>query len=267
MIRFTDATILEETIEENFLIPSEKFRLRSHSDLLSLMDKIDVLPEMIGFLCKVDTPAPSGANQSKRVILHICMEEGINLSLTIWDALVDSFATKFSEIDERYIVIIATSILQKSFGDRMFIMKLKTTLKTVRAKPMIPMNIELLKYYPSSTTKKSRINLPFMRALFFTNNGSLEVTPAVRYNFNKIMDEDTVQVGRDRVSTSVLNIVGKTYKFQVKVTPYNFRAKYQFFTVSRIMNISEPATEEHLQKKISVIEEVESSCSPNISTN
>ncbi|KAL8535111.1 hypothetical protein ACS0TY_010940 [Phlomoides rotata] len=141
MIRFTDATILEETIEENFLIPSEKFRLPSHSDLLSLMDKIDVLPgifsflpfinffyyfnislnlqfleEMIGFLCKVDIPAPSGANQSKRVILHICMEEGINLSLTIWDALVDSFATKFSEIDERYIVIIATSILQKSFG-------------------------------------------------------------------------------------------------------------------------------------------------------
>ncbi|KAL8535112.1 hypothetical protein ACS0TY_010941 [Phlomoides rotata] len=60
------------------------------------------------------------------------------------------------------------------------------------------------------------------------------------------------------------SIVGKTYKFQVKVTPYNFRAKYQFFTILRIMNISEPPTEEHLQKKISVIEEAESSCSPTL---
>ncbi|KAL8533606.1 hypothetical protein ACS0TY_009855 [Phlomoides rotata] len=111
MIRFTDATTLEETVEVNFLIPSEKFHLHGHSDLLSLMDKIDVLP--------VDTHAPSGANQSKRVILHICMEEGINLRLTIWDALADSFATKFGEIDERNIVIIATSILPKSFGGKL----------------------------------------------------------------------------------------------------------------------------------------------------
>ncbi|KAL8487924.1 hypothetical protein ACS0TY_024281 [Phlomoides rotata] len=74
---------------------------------------------MIGFLCKVDIPAPSGANQSKRVILHICMEEGINLRLTIWDALADSFATKFREIDERNIVIVATSILPKSFGGKL----------------------------------------------------------------------------------------------------------------------------------------------------
>ncbi|KAL8533607.1 hypothetical protein ACS0TY_009856 [Phlomoides rotata] len=76
--------------------------------------------------------------------------------------------------------------------------------------------------------------------------------------------EDTVQDGRDRAPTSFLNIVGKTYKFQVKVTPYNFRAKYQSFTVSRIMNITDPATEEHLQKKISVIEEAESSSSPTL---
>ncbi|KAL8550884.1 hypothetical protein ACS0TY_000094 [Phlomoides rotata] len=75
---------------------------------------------------------------------------------------------------------------------------------------------------------------------------------------------DTVQNGRDRAPTSVLNIVGKTYKFQVKVTPYNFRAKYQSFTVSRIMNITDPATEEHLQKKISVIEEAESSSNPTL---
>ncbi|KAL8479551.1 hypothetical protein ACS0TY_026449 [Phlomoides rotata] len=44
--------------------------------------------------------------------------------------------------------------------------------------------------------------------------------------------EDNVQDGRDRAPASVLNIVGKSFKFQVKVTPYNFRAKYQSFTVS-----------------------------------
>ncbi|KAL8541071.1 hypothetical protein ACS0TY_002380 [Phlomoides rotata] len=76
--------------------------------------------------------------------------------------------------------------------------------------------------------------------------------------------ENTVQDGRDRAPTNVLNIVGKTYKFQVKVTPYNFRAKYQSFTVSRIMNISDPVIEEHPQKKISVIEEEESSSSPTL---
>ncbi|KAL8520323.1 hypothetical protein ACS0TY_011029 [Phlomoides rotata] len=78
------------------------------------------------------------------------------------------------------------------------------------------------------------------------------------------MGEDTVQDERDRALASVLNIVGKTYKFQVKVTPYNFRAKFQSFTVLRIMNIYEPATEEPLQKKISVIEEAESSSSPTL---
>ncbi|KAL8503358.1 hypothetical protein ACS0TY_022191 [Phlomoides rotata] len=73
---------------------------------------------MIGYLCKVETPAPSGPNQSKRVILHIYMEEGIKLRLTIWDGLTDSFKAKFREIDERTIVIIATSILPKSFGGK-----------------------------------------------------------------------------------------------------------------------------------------------------
>ncbi|KAL8515599.1 hypothetical protein ACS0TY_014334 [Phlomoides rotata] len=118
MIRFTDATILEEAVEEFFSIRSEKFRLHNHSDLLSLMDKIEYLSDTIGYLCKVDTHAPSGANQSKRVILHIFIEEGIKLRLTIWDGLADSFATKFREIDERIIVIIATSILPKSFGGK-----------------------------------------------------------------------------------------------------------------------------------------------------
>ncbi|KAL8464066.1 hypothetical protein ACS0TY_033838 [Phlomoides rotata] len=323
IIRFTDTTILEETVEENFVIPSEKFRLHSHSDLLSLMEKIDFLPDMIGFLYKVDTPAPSGANQSKRVILHICMEEGINLRLTIWDALADSFATKFKEIDERIIVIIATSILPKSFGDRMFILKLKTALKMVRTKTMIPMIIVFLKYYPSSPTKKSRSKNSFARqrlqrsyyngwnyiscskcfGKMETENSSLncsncndshsvgvlrfrleievddgsdcttfvifdkDVKQLTKTTASELMaenGEDNVQDGRDRAPASILNIVGKSFKFQVKVTSYNFRAKYQSFTVSRIMNISEPATEEHLQKKLSVIGEAESSSSPTL---
>ncbi|KAL8491743.1 hypothetical protein ACS0TY_023366 [Phlomoides rotata] len=75
--------------------------------------------------------------------------------------------------------------------------------------------------------------------------------------------EDTVKDGRDQAPVSTLNIVGKTYKFQVKVTSYNFRAKYQSFTVSRILSdISEPGTEEPHQKKNSVNEEAETSSSP-----
>ncbi|KAL8550877.1 hypothetical protein ACS0TY_000092 [Phlomoides rotata] len=193
MIRFTDATTLEETVEENFLIPSEKFHLHSHSDLLSLMDKIDVLPDI------------------------------------------------------------------------MFILK----LKMVRAKTMIQMNIVFLKYYPSSPMKKSKLRLEVevddgrdctMFVIF--DKDAKQLTKSTTAEL--MAKNDTVQNGRDRAPTSVLNIVGKTYKFQVKVTPYNFRAKYQSFTVSRIMNITDPATEEHLQKKISVIEEAESSSNPTL---
>ncbi|KAL8502643.1 hypothetical protein ACS0TY_021683 [Phlomoides rotata] len=172
MIRFTDATILEEAVGENFLIPSEKFRLHNHN--------------MIGYLCKVDTLAPFGANQSKRIILHICMEEGINLCLTIWDGLADSFATKFKEIDERNIIIIATSILPKSFGGKLCLSASSSTkiylngdfedVKAFRVRQNvhpeiednfkngesknndpIPKNIVLLKFCPSSPTKKSRL--------------------------------------------------------------------------------------------------------------
>ncbi|KAL8498562.1 hypothetical protein ACS0TY_021774 [Phlomoides rotata] len=246
MIRFTDATTLEETVEENFLIPSEKFHLHSHSDLLSLMDKIDVLPDMISFLCKVDTHAPSGANQSKRVILHICMEEGINLRLTIWDALADSFATKFREIDERNIVIIATRklCLSASSSTKIYLNGDFEVVKDFRTRHNV---------HPEIEDGESKNNDP--------NEYSIpEILSFISHE--KEQGEDTVQDGRDRAPTSVLNIVGKTYKFQVKVTPYNFRAKYQSFTVSRIMNITDPTTEEHLQKKISVIEEAESSSSP-----
>ncbi|KAL8470775.1 hypothetical protein ACS0TY_033375 [Phlomoides rotata] len=64
------------------------------------------------------------------------------------------------------------------------------------------------------------------------------------------MGENSVKDGHDRAPASVLNIVGKMYKFQVKITPYNFRAKYQSFTVSRILgDISNLEAEEHHQKK------------------
>ncbi|KAL8521744.1 hypothetical protein ACS0TY_012040 [Phlomoides rotata] len=232
MIRFTDATILEENVEENFLIPSEKFRLHSHSDLLSLMDKIVVLPDMIGFLCKVDTSAPSGANQSKREILHICMEEGIILRLTIWDALADSFATKFREIDEKNIVIIATSILPKSFGGKLCLSASSST------KIYLNGDFEVVKDF------RARHNVhPEIEDGESKNNDPNEYSIAEILSFifhEKEHGEDTVQDGRDRAPTSVLNIVEKTYKFQVK------------------------ATKEHLQKKISVIEEAESSSSPTL---
>ncbi|KAL8538118.1 hypothetical protein ACS0TY_000176 [Phlomoides rotata] len=311
------------------------------------MDKIDVFPDMIGFLCKVDTPAPSGANQSKRVILHICMEEGINLRLTIWDALVDSFATKFREIDERNIVIIATSILPKSFGGKLCLSASSSTkiylngdfevVKDFRSRHNVYPEIEdgesknndpneysIAEILSFISHEKEQVKEFFCKAkitevvlhngwnyiscskcfrkmekanssLNCSNCNDSHSVAVLRFRLEVEVDdgrdcttfvifdkdakqltkptaaelmaknrENTVQDGRDRAPTSVLNIVGKTYKFQVKVTPYNFRAKYQSFTVSRIMNITDPVTEEHLQKKISVIEEAESSSSPTL---
>ncbi|KAL8509895.1 hypothetical protein ACS0TY_016932 [Phlomoides rotata] len=75
--------------------------------------------------------------------------------------------------------------------------------------------------------------------------------------------DDPVEDRSDRVPANILNIVGKTFKFRVKVTPFNFRAKYQSFTVSRIINISDPATEEPLQEKIPDIDEAEPSNNPS----
>ncbi|KAL8507948.1 hypothetical protein ACS0TY_018482 [Phlomoides rotata] len=41
MIRFTDATTFEEVVEENYGIRPEKFRLHTHNELCSLIDKTE----------------------------------------------------------------------------------------------------------------------------------------------------------------------------------------------------------------------------------
>ncbi|KAL8522108.1 hypothetical protein ACS0TY_012307 [Phlomoides rotata] len=139
---------------------------------------------MIGFLCKVDTPGHSGQIKAKRVILHIFVEEGIKLRLTIWEGLADSFLAKVKDIDERTIVILATSLLPKSFGGKLCLNassstkiylnadfedvkdfrarhKLKTVIKMVKATSMIHVCIVFPKYYTSFPTKKSRYTSSF----------------------------------------------------------------------------------------------------------
>ncbi|KAL8469180.1 hypothetical protein ACS0TY_032127 [Phlomoides rotata] len=161
MIRFTDATIFEEAVEENYVIRPEKFRLHNHNELCSLIDRTEDLPDMIGFLCKIDTPGPSGQNKAKRVILHIYVEE-FRLEVEVED---ESDTTTFVIIDKDARQMMKTTI---------------TTLMTEK-------------------------------------------------------EQDVVKDEHDRAPASILNIVGKMFKFLVKVTSYNFIAKYQSFTVLRIV--------------------------------
>ncbi|KAL8462938.1 hypothetical protein ACS0TY_033812 [Phlomoides rotata] len=261
---------------------------------------------MIGFLCKVDTRTLWTDQSQKSNSSHLrgrpphslpqifaFERRGIKLRLTIWEGLADSFLAKVKDIDERTIVILATSLLPKSFGGKLCINassstkiylnadfedvkdfrarhKLKTVIKMVKATSMIHVCIVFPKYYTSFPTKKSRFRLEVevedesdtaTFVIFYKDAKQMMKTTAAALMTEK--DQDAVKDDHDRAPVSILNIVGKMYQFLVKVTPYNFRVKYQSFTVSRIVeDISKFDTEETHQKKSLVSKKAETSNSP-----
>ncbi|KAL8541309.1 hypothetical protein ACS0TY_002528 [Phlomoides rotata] len=112
MIRFTRATNMEEVEEENYVISPEKFRFRSHAELLQLADKNEDLPDVIGFLISFD-------KASNRAVLDVFLEEEITTRLTIWDDLADSIEKKLREINDKSIIIVATCLIPKKFGGKL----------------------------------------------------------------------------------------------------------------------------------------------------
>ncbi|RIA03960.1 hypothetical protein BRARA_K01849 [Brassica rapa] len=71
---------------------------------------------------------------------------------------------------------------------------------------------------------------------------------SLRYRVEMVVTDDTAEgtfVCFDGVMTKLHNLrarmEGKTYTFQVRVTPYNFTVNHQTFTVSRIINEVERA--------------------------
>lgn len=48
--------------------------------------------------------------------------------------------------------------------------------------------------------------------------------------------EEQTNQGNQKVPKCLLDIVGKTMDFQVKIAAYNFTASFQTFTVTRITN-------------------------------
>lgn len=338
IIRFTDSTFIEEVDEATNVIPPEKFHLHSRDELLQLVDKNEYLPDVIGFLCQFEKAKVYGENKPKRAVLHIYLEERIKIRLTIWDNMVDTIEEKLQEINERTIVIVATSLLPKMFSGTLCLNPSSATkiylnadfeiirdfcgrmkyqpefdhsYKTVASKDSdtrLHSISEMLNFiYNEKEQEKEFTCKATVREVILRNGWNyiscsncarkMEKTDTtltcnyckdsksvgvLRFRIEVVVDDgrdtttfvifdkdakkitnttatalmeykegDADKDKHDQVPASVLNIVGKTFKFQIKITQYNFRAKYQSFTVSRILDDTLATEIEEPQQKTS----------------
>ncbi|CAH2047989.1 unnamed protein product, partial [Thlaspi arvense] len=264
-ICFTDHTTMVEVSEGEQEIDEQKFRLRTFNDFSAIADMETDLFDVIGQLrlisgdnlhsvtANATAPEVLGNRSKDRVFLHLLMRELGDGRDNIAEVTSSSAAiTKLETVslNEIYQFIKTETPQVASFFCYCTIVDVPEQAGWCYISCKCKSKLGKSKVSLYCTTCKQTNNIGLIRYRFEIsvrdeNNDAAtfvlfdpDVMKLLGRSANDVLNEN-IQVGGDATNTNIpeclKKIIGRTCKFQIKITSFNFETSRQIITVSRIV--------------------------------
>ncbi|CAN6818336.1 unnamed protein product [Brassica oleracea] len=230
LIQFTQQTVLAPTDHAGHDIERQNFRIRSYAEFNEAVNKNEDLYDALGKLVLINDENFNNGVTNKRIDIDMQLKDGPIVRVTLWGKVAANFQKKLMESVDKPLVLLATTMNPKTFRD---VFCLSSTSST--------------RIFFDSDIEPTTNYLTWLRE----NGKDFEVTTSevtkpetvTLSELHQFLQNDTPPDGENGVIDihnsipgCLEEIVGCTYKFEVKFTPFNFTTPtHQTFTVTQIL--------------------------------
>ncbi|KAG2264705.1 hypothetical protein Bca52824_071784 [Brassica carinata] len=231
----------------------DRFRFYGYEEFESACDLKGDLYDYIGHIKLVNEQALGDGLvldeveivSSRRILVHVQTHDGPVMKLYLWDTAATDFCLKFKAQENTPSVILVTTVNPKRFGGTLTISSLSSS------RVFLDLDVQPTKDYlawlGSNSEAANRINADIVTKAETVTIGEL---------FTYIKQEGAKaneSVGDDAVvpvPQALIDTIGQTRKFVVKVSKHNLEGKTQALTVTKVLPLEVPVLEDVLDENV-----------------
>ncbi|KAG2311106.1 hypothetical protein Bca52824_022663 [Brassica carinata] len=263
IVTFPWSSILCDLKDSLVLFPEDRFRFYGYEEFEAACDKKGDLYDYIGHLKLVNGKTLSDSlvldedviSSTRRILVHVQTYDGPVMKLCLWDKAATDFCEKFKSHGSTPSVILVTTLNPKRIGGAL-------TLNTLSpSRVFFDLDVQptrdYLTWLSSNSDVANRVNADIV-----TKTETVTIGELFSY-MKKEGAKANEGVGDDHVvpvPQALIDTIGTTHKFIVKVSTHNLTGKTKSLTVTKVHppeapvangdieeNVNVPSTEEALQ--------------------
>ncbi|KAG2327860.1 hypothetical protein Bca52824_010588 [Brassica carinata] len=270
-ITFSWNSVLSDLEDSLAWFPEDRFRFHGYEEFEAACDLKGDLYDYVGHMKLVNEQTLNDGfvldevkiASTRKILVHVQTHDCPVMKLYLWDKAATDFCEKFRAHGKTPSVILVTTVNPKRFGvawfectatidDVVHGSAVGAKLRQPKGLPRLCVrNVEKLRYLTKLSVYDNNDHAIFV----FLSDAGRELTGKQASELVESYFEANESVGDDHVipvPQALIDTIGQTHKFIVKVSNHNLTGKTQALTVTKVLPPEAPAPEGSLEEKVIV---------------
>ncbi|KAG2242611.1 hypothetical protein Bca52824_095548 [Brassica carinata] len=254
-ITFSSTSVLSDLEDSSVCFPEDRFRFHGYEEFDAACDLKGDLYDYVGHIKLVNGQVPNDIlmldeaqiASTRRVLLHVQTHDGPVMKLNLWDKAASDFSERFKASGGTASVILVTTLNPKRFRGALTLSSM--TSSRIFMDSDIQATRDYLTWLNSNLAIANRVD-----ANVVTKTETVTIGELFSYMKQAAAKADE-NVGADHlvpVPQALIDTIGQTRKFIVKVSNYNLTGKTQTLTVTKVLTPEDPEFEGNLEENVAV---------------